>query len=72
MTRRRLFAIRKYKKGTTITTLGELMEQEFVWCHGKVFHKGWFVSWPMRLAAHYISSGALSKATKVTKEKNDE
>ena len=37
--------MRKYKKGDLITSLDEFAQQEFVWMHDKVYHKGWAQSW---------------------------
>jgi hypothetical protein len=65
MIRRRLFAIRKYKKGDPITSLDELMKQEFIYYRHKITHKGWFMSWPLRSVENYISAGRLFKAVKV-------
>lgn len=41
---------RKYKPGGYIISLDELMKQEFVYCAGKLVHKGWFCSWQLRYA----------------------
>lgn len=40
----------KYEKLELVTSLDELMEQEFIYCHGKVYHRGWFGSWQVRFA----------------------
>lgn len=55
---------RKYKKGEQITSIDELMEQEFIYCHHKVTHKGWFGSWQLRFAKQMIERGILFKAIK--------
>lgn len=41
---------RKYKPGSYIISLDKLMKQEFVYCDGKLVHKGWFGSWQLRYA----------------------
>ena len=60
----------KYRKGYRITSLNELAEQEFVFCNHKITHKGWFLSWPVRLANEYISRGSLFTAIKIESEEN--
>lgn len=52
----------KYKKNGRITNLNELMEQEFIILHGKVFHKGWFGSWQLRFAQNQIINNEIYKA----------
>lgn len=41
---------RKYKPGSYIISLDKLMKQEFVYCTGKLVHKGWFGSCQLRYA----------------------
>lgn len=41
---------RKYKPGSYIISLDKLMKQEFVYCAGKLVHKGWFGRWQLRYA----------------------
>jgi hypothetical protein len=41
---------RKYEPGGYIISLDKLMKQEFVYCAGKLVHKGWFGSWQLRYA----------------------
>lgn len=38
---------RKYKPGCYIISLDDLMKQEFVYCAGKLVHKGWFGNWQL-------------------------
>jgi len=52
----------KYKKGELIHSVGELSEQEFIYCNHKILHKGWFESWSIRLVKYHISHQALRKA----------
>lgn len=55
---------RKYKKGEKITSLDELMKQEFVYWNNKITHKGWFMSWMLRMADNAIKNGIIYKAIK--------
>ena len=41
---------RKYEPGGYIISLDKLMKQKFVYCAGKLVHKGWFGSWQLRYA----------------------
>lgn len=59
---------RKYEKGEPITSLDELMDREFIYWRNKITHKGWFMSWPLRLVHLAISNGILFRASKITKE----
>lgn len=52
----------KYKTTGRITNLNELMEQDFIVLHGKVFHKGWFGSWQLRFAQNQIINNEIYKA----------
>lgn len=52
----------KYQKGERITSLDELMAQNFIYCFDKITHHGWFQSWHMGLADQYIKRGVLFKA----------
>ena len=56
--------IRKYRKGDKITSLDELAKQEFIYCHDKITHNGWFMSWLCRHAMMYIERGILYYAIK--------
>ena len=51
--------MRKYKQGDLIRSLDELMAQEFVMMNGKVYHIGWFSSWPVRSCKNYLDQGRL-------------
>lgn len=67
--KRRYKSRAKYQKGERITSLDELMAQNFIYCFDKITHHGWFQSWNMRLADQYIKRGVLFKA--VRKEECD-
>lgn len=60
---------KKYERGRRITSVDELMRQRFVIhkpTHGpgfeKIYHYGWFCSWPLRLAKRYVEAGSLYAA----------
>lgn len=59
---------RKYEKGKPITSLNELSEQELIYCHDKLLHRGWFMEWRFSLAQKYIDKGVLYRAEKVGKK----
>ena len=60
---------RKYRKGRQITSLDELVNQEFIYCFDKITHCGWFMSWTVNLAKQYIKRGCLFYAVKNEGEK---
>lgn len=53
---------RKYRKGEPITSLEDLANQEFVYVHDKITHRGWFMSWQFRFAKDMLEKGVLHKA----------
>ena len=62
---------RIYISGQRIKSLDELMLQPFVihrppFAPGfqKVYHRGWFSSWPLQLAQHWLEVGSLYRAEK--------
>ncbi|WP_085833867.1 hypothetical protein [Clostridium merdae] len=59
---------RKYRKGPKITSLNELMEQDFVYWNNKITPKGWFQNWIMCMANRAIKNGVLRQAIKVERE----
>ena len=50
---------RKYTKGEKITSLDELVQQEFVYWHDKITHQGWVTSWQLRMACLAIQNGVI-------------
>lgn len=63
---------RMYKCGQRIRSLDELMRQPFVihrppFANGfaKIYHRGWFSSWPLRLAQNWLEVGGLYRAEKM-------
>jgi len=55
----------KFKPGDPITSLDELATQDFIYCHCKVYHKGWFQSWPLRATIFELQRG-IRKAVRLT------
>ena len=56
---------RKYKPGDYIISLDDLMKQEFIYCAGKLVHKGWFGSWQLRYANSELAKLRIREAKKV-------
>lgn len=52
----------KYKKGSRITCLEELVRQDVVFFRDKVLHRSFFQSWQIRYAIIQIESGTLFRA----------
>ena len=62
---------RKYRKGEKITSLDELVKQEFVYFADKINHIGWVKSWQVSLALRYIERGWLYYAEKIEEDENE-
>ena len=58
----------KYSKGDRITSLDELVKQEFVYWNDKITHHGWFKSWQLRMTENAIKAGRIYKAIKKESE----
>lgn len=56
---------RKYRKGKPITSIDEMMKQDFVFFHDKITPAGWFGSWQIRFAVSYINRGCIYYAEKI-------
>lgn len=59
--------MKKYTEGKLIRSLDELMAQEFIMMNGKVYHIGWFSSWPARSCKIYIDMGRLFQVEEARK-----
>lgn len=57
----------KYKKGSRITCLEELVRQDVVFFSDKVLHRSFFQSWQIRYAVFQIEHGTLFRAERVEK-----
>ena len=53
-----------FSKTERIKSLDELAQQEFIWCNGRIYHCGWFISWPINLALSYIQDYKIYKVIK--------
>lgn len=62
---------RKYRPGSKIASLNELMEQDFVYWGSKITPKGWFQNWPLHLAGLSVSRGFLRQAIKIESEESE-
>jgi hypothetical protein len=61
--------MKKYRKGDPITSLDELVKQEFVYWNDKITHRGWFMSWQIKMALNALQHGdVIFKAIKVKEE----
>lgn len=43
------YPYKRFVRGNHITSLDELSKQEFVFWHDALMHKGWFLSWQLRM-----------------------
>lgn len=59
---------RKYRKGDKITSLDELVKQEFVYVFDRINHIAWVKSWQVSLALRYIERGQLYYAEKIEED----
>lgn len=62
----------KYKPGYYIISLDDLMKQEFVYCAGKLVHKGWFGSWQLRYANSELARLRIREAVRTEEEHETE
>lgn len=53
---------RKYRVGEPVKSMDELIEQEFVYWHEKIYHRGWFMSWPLNMASKAVRRGEIFKS----------
>lgn len=49
----------KYRRGGKILSMDELVRQDFVYFHDKIYHQGWFLSWQLRWAVTRLKWGEL-------------
>lgn len=61
---------RKYRPGPKITSLNELMEQDFVYWGNKITPKGWFQNWQLHMANMVVRAGYIRQAIKIESEKS--
>lgn len=63
--------MKKYEEGELIQDMNELLQQEFIYMHNKIYHKGWFCSWQIQSAQQYIKHKLLRKAVKKESDSNN-
>lgn len=54
----------RYREGKPITSIDELMKQDFIYFRHKLYHKGWFGSWQLRFAKKHIGEMFYAEKTK--------
>ena len=59
---------RLYEKGDPITSLDELVEQDFVYWNDKITAKGWFMSWQLQMTHGALKCGVIRKAIKIKED----
>lgn len=59
---------RKYRKGKPVRSMNELVEQEFVYWHDKIYARGWFMAWQMQMAMKIIERGEVYLAIRKDEE----
>jgi len=57
---------RKIRKGKLITSLDQLAKCEWVIVNGKPLQRGWWLSWQVRLALHYVKNKAVYEGIRLT------
>ena len=60
--------MKKYQKGEKIRDIGELSNENFIYLADKVYHIGWYGSWPYRLLKLQIDNGNVWRAIKIKGE----
>lgn len=62
---------KKYAKGELITSLDEMMKQDFVFWGNKIMSYGWFQNLYMAVALRAVKSNRIFKAVKIEEESNE-
>lgn len=57
---------RKYTKGDRITSIDEMVHQEFVYINDKIYHAGWFMSFQLSWAKRLIEARCVFRADRRT------
>ena len=39
--------MKNFEEGEVLRSLDEIAEQEFIFCRGKLYNKGWFMCWQL-------------------------
>jgi hypothetical protein len=61
--------MKNYEPGEKIRSLDELIDSEFVFFHNKLYHNGWFMSWPIRSCMNLMDRGVLRIAVRKASRK---
>lgn len=65
--------MKNFEIGSPLYSLDEIAEQEFIYFRNfKVYHRGWFMSWPARQLLQLAKEGAIRKAIKKQAEAKEE
>ena len=65
--------MKTFEIGEPLRSLDEIAEQEFIYFRNyKVYHCGWFMSWPARQLLLLAKDGAIRKAIKKQAEKKED
>jgi hypothetical protein len=59
----------KYRKGSKITNISDIVDREFIYYRHKLYHAGWFSSWSLNSILQYLKQGEIYTA-EVEKENN--
>lgn len=62
---------RKYRPGPPISTLDELVKQDFIYFFGRIMPHGWFMNWQLRLTTDYLNNGLIRSAVKIEDEQEE-
>ena len=57
--------MKSFEAGEQLHSLDEIAQQEFVFCNGKLYHTGWFMSWQARSLYNLAKAGKILRAKKV-------
>ena len=57
---------RKFRKGAQIVSVAEFLEHEWFIVNGKTYHRGWCMSWTLKLAQVYVDRGVAYIAKRIT------
>lgn len=63
--------MKSFEAGEPLRSLNEIAEQEFVFCNGKLYHNGWFMSWQARSLFHLAKAGKILRAKKIERRADD-
>ena len=55
---------RKYKPGDVIGSLDDLIRQDFIFMNGKVYHRGFFLSWSIHFNLDQLGKSCLRCAVR--------